>query len=157
MNIFVLSKDPKKAAQYHCDKHVVKMVLETAQLLSTACHELGIESPTLYKATHKNHPCSIWTRKSKANFVWLCKLGIELSKEYTFRYGKQHKSLAVIKEAKSYIDLLNFSKEVMTKPALAMPDDYKEKSPIKSYRKYYINDKGDLLSYTRREIPDWMK
>ena len=65
MNIFVLDNDPFKAAEYQCDKHVVKMVLETAQLLCSA-HETAP-----YKRTHYNHPCAIWTRSSLSNYMWL--------------------------------------------------------------------------------------
>ena len=96
MNVFVLDQDPRVCATYHNDKHVVKMILETAQLLCGVHHmtESNLDIP--YKLSHKNHPCSIWARKSLENYVWLCDLGMELSKEYTHRYGKTHKSQAVI-------------------------------------------------------------
>ena len=90
MNIFYLDKNPKLCAQYHVDRHVVKMILETAQLLSTAHWLTGGEGP--YRATHKNHPSAIWARSNKSNYNWLCKLGLELCEEYTYRYGKIHKT-----------------------------------------------------------------
>ncbi len=95
MNIFVLDQDPKVCAKYHNNKHVVKMILETAQLLCGVHHmvESKIEIP--YKLSHKNHPCSIWARECIENYVWLCDLGMELCFEYTYRYGKKHKSQAV--------------------------------------------------------------
>lgn len=91
MNIFYLHSDAKECAVMHCDKHVVKMILETAQLLSTA-HRLldGNDDPILYKATHKNHPSAIWTRKSQKNYLWLTSLLQNLCQEYTYRYGKIH-------------------------------------------------------------------
>ena len=87
MNIFYLDKDPKKCAEMHCDKHVVKMILEYAQLLSTAHRVLDgnewADHVGLYKATHKNHPSAIWARESAGNYFWLNKLFQELCKEYT--------------------------------------------------------------------------
>ena len=88
MNIFYLDHDLKKCAEYHVDRHCTKMIIEYAQLLSSAHWMSGGEAP--YKLVHKNHPCSIWTRESIDNYRWLCELGIELSKEYTYRYGKFH-------------------------------------------------------------------
>ncbi len=103
MNIFFLDWDVKKSAEYHCDKHVVKMILETAQLLCGA-HHVTDQVPTKYppstlqvpyKLSHKNHPCAIWTRESLSNYLYLCELGLELCKEYTYRYGKRHKRLSL--------------------------------------------------------------
>ena len=94
MNIFFLDYDTKKCAKYHCDKHVVKMILETAQLLCGAHWVTGSEAP--YKLSHKNHPCSIWVRESLSNYLYLCDLGLELCKEYTYRYGRTHKSQQII-------------------------------------------------------------
>jgi hypothetical protein len=92
MNIFYLDPNPQVAARYHVDKHVVKMVLESAQLLSAAHFVLDKNNEGMYKPTHINHPCSKWTRESKANYLWLYQLFKELSHEYTFRYGKVHKT-----------------------------------------------------------------
>jgi hypothetical protein len=95
MNIFVLDNDTRLAALYHCDKHVVKMILETAQLLCTAHRELdGDERAarlSFYRATHKNHPCAKWARETRANYLWLYDLLKWLLHEYTFRYSKVHK------------------------------------------------------------------
>ena len=96
MNIFILDTDPKLCAQYHNDKHVVKMILETAQLLCGVHHMLETKLEIPYKLSHKNHPCSIWVRECLENYVWLCDLGIELCLEYTHRYGKRHNSHAII-------------------------------------------------------------
>ena len=92
MNIFFLSLDPAEAARLHCDKHVVKMILESCQLLYCAHWMCGTIMPSnAYKKTHPNHPCAKWVRESQANYRWLCRLGLELCGEYTFRYGKHHK------------------------------------------------------------------
>lgn len=148
MNIFVLSKSPTLAAQYHCDKHVVKMVLETAQLLSTVAGE-G------YKPTHKNHPCTVWARESLANYHWLYALGQALGQEYTHRYGKVHKSSLVI-------DSLPYAPATVTGGmstpfALAMPDEYRTDCPVASYRAYYVGEKSRMLKYTNRRAPEWVE
>ena len=94
MNIFYLDKDPVIAAQMHCDKHVVKMILESAQLMSTAHRFLDgdryADKNGLYKLTHKNHPTAIWVRKSKENYMWTWNLLDALLQEYTKRYNKHH-------------------------------------------------------------------
>ena len=82
MNIFVLDTDPIKAAQYHADKHVVKMITETAQLLNSTYYFTNEKDKASYKLTHKNHPCSIWARESLDNWVWLKQLGLALYDEY---------------------------------------------------------------------------
>ena len=154
MNIFVLDLDVKKCAEYHNDKHVVKMILETAQLLCGVhhmTHQVTHQVP--YKLSHKNHPCSIWARESLTNYLWLCELGLELSKEYTYRYGKRHKSQDVIEWCltnKPYICDKGF-----TEPAKAMPDKYKVKSVVESYRNYYNGDKVSFSKWKNREIPNW--
>ena len=96
MNIFVLDEDVKLAAQYHNNKHVVKMVLETAQLLCGVHHVIENELDVPYRLSHKNHPCSIWARECIENYIWLCDFGIELAKEYTHRYDKRHKCQDII-------------------------------------------------------------
>ena len=90
MNIFYLDEDPKLCAQYHCDRHCVKMILESCQLLCTAHWMTDGEAP--YKKTHINHPSNKWARESLSNYVWLCDMTMELCKEYTHRYGKRHKT-----------------------------------------------------------------
>src|SRR5574343_1523365 len=90
MNIFAVDADPIQAARDLCDRHVVKMTLETAQILCSAFDE----SP--YKKTHFNHPCCKWARTSKSNYQWLIAHGLGLSAEYSLRYGKTHKSEQVI-------------------------------------------------------------
>lgn len=163
MNIFFLDNDPKLAAQYQCDKHVVKMILESAQLLSTAYRVLdgkdlvldGDKNNILYKATHINHPCAIWCRKTWGNYHWLSKHLEHLLNEYTFRYGKIHKCKSVYKElvmAPRCID-----QEGKSKPPLCMPDEFKiSDHPVISYREYYKIGKLHLHKWTKREKPQWI-
>lgn len=152
MNIFFLDFDTQKCAQYHCDKHVVKMILETAQLLCGVHHMSGGNAP--YKLSHKNHPCAIWSRESLSNYLYLCDLGLELCKEYTYRYGKRHKSQDIIEwclDNKPNIPDVDF-----TTPPLAMGDEYKvENSVIDSYRNYYREAKKYFVSWKNRPTPSW--
>ena len=161
MNVFVLDQDPRVCATYHNDKHVVKMILETAQLLCGVHHmtEQAIGQATEqvpYKLSHKNHPCSIWARKSLENYIWLCDLGMELSTEYTHRYGKRHKSQAVIEWC--ITNLPNIPElGYMTEQPKAMPDECKTDDVVESYRRYYIMEKSGFCNWKNREIPNWYK
>ena len=175
MNIFYLDHSPKVAAQYHVDSHVVKMILETAQLLSTAhriidgkknvttinrkktvwTHPDPLMDATLYKATHVNHPSAVWVRESKDNYEWTYSLFCELCDEYSFRYGKVHmtdqKLRHALKAAPSGIP--NIGK---TPVAQAMPDYCKDRDPIQAYRHYYAIAKRDIHRYTKRKMPVWL-
>jgi hypothetical protein len=151
MNIFYLDPNPIQCAKYHNDKHVVKMILETAQLLCGVHWVIGSEAP--YKLSHKNHPCSIWVRSSLENYLWLCELGLELCYEYTYRYQKKHKSQQVI-------EWCIYNKPIIpdtpfTEPPKAMPEDYKVSDVIQSYRNYYIGAKRDFCVWKNRESPKW--
>lgn len=161
MNIFVLDKNPLYAAQYHCDKHVVKMVLETAQILSTvAVSKIPKAAGYLYRPTHRNHPCTIWAGESFYNTAWLCSLGINLANEYQYRYDKVHKSKEIITRAYQLlmgIDSLKWAKDDLTPFAQAMPSQYQNEDAVKAYRDYYKNEKTKLLTYTRRGKPEWLK
>jgi len=140
MNIFYLSSDPIEAATMQCDKHVVKMILETAQLLSTAHHILAGDGP--YKVTHKNHPSAVWVRESRQNYDWTYKHFKALCAEYTDRYGKTHltetKCSEWLSRAPEGIEDNGF-----TDPPECMPDECKSlKSVVLSYLEYY-NHKAD--------------
>jgi hypothetical protein len=152
MNIFFLDFDVKKCAEYHCDKHVVKMILETAQLLCSAHHVTG--GTAQYKLSHKNHPCSIWVRESLSNYLYLCELGLALGEEYTYRYGKKHKSVEVIEWC--LVNRPNIHDVDFTTPPLAMGDEYKiGNDVIESYRNYYIGAKSGIATWKNRETPEW--
>jgi hypothetical protein len=178
VNIFYLDHDVRKCAEMHNDKHVVKMILEYAQLLSTTHRVLdGVEliglsdsgrkkkfwtlgdsrDYTLYKATHINHPSAVWVRKSAQNYMWLAEMLEVLCGEYTYRYGKVHKV-----ERDGLMQLLKneFPKNLpiapFTEPTPAMPDDVKIiGDSIKSYRNYYINNKAHLANWKKRTTPEW--
>lgn len=152
MNIFYLSHDVEECAKWHVDRHCVKMILETAQLLSTTHWLLGQEAP--YKATHINHPVSKWTRHSLSNYKWLANLGLSLVREYSFRYEKKHKTLPALEwlqKNQPCIEDIGF-----TKPALAMPDEFKDDDPIIAYRIFYNIGKKHLHKWKKREVPLWI-
>jgi hypothetical protein len=162
MNIFYLHTDPRKAAQYHCDKHVVKMIIESAQMLYCAHWVLNPEGlpENAYKMAHKNHPSSIWVRESHTNYMWLSSLAWWLCKEYQFRYGnhKQHKTEAHIDWLLSHPPE-NIPHVGYTPLRLAMPNEYKREDPVESYRLFYIESKfkeRNIVYYTKRSWPDFL-
>lgn len=180
MNIFYLDSDPKVCAEMHNDKHCVKMILEYAQLLSTAHRVLdGIpvrilsaskrqktvyrlpdhRDSILYHATHINHPSAIWVRQSYANYVWLNRLLAYLCKEYTYRYEKVHKVESSDLLLNLYVppNKLDETKSLFfTQPTPAMPDTYKvDGDSISSYRNYYNGGKQHLASWKKRSVPSW--
>jgi hypothetical protein len=152
MNIFVLDQDVRKCAEYHNDKHVVKMILETAQLLSSAFYFTNQEEIPPYKLTHKNHPCSAWVRESLSNWLWTRDLGLALYEEYKYRYNKVHKSGEVIQN----LPTPNLNDYGITKRPQAMPMEYQEIDPVMAYRNYYRKEKSSLLKYTKRSLPAWV-
>lgn len=174
MNIFYLDKDPIIAATYHNDKHVVKMILESAQLLSTAHRvldgkryieiknnrkisrwRLSDNEDILYKATHINHPSNVWARTTSENYMWLYQLFNALCAEYTHRYGKVHKTsklLTVLSELPKHIPI-----NKMTEVPQAMPDKYRMNDSIDAYRAYYNEEKVKFSKYTKRECPEWLE
>lgn len=153
MNIFVLDYDLRKCAEYHVDKHVVKMIVESAQMLCSVHHMINTKDVP-YKLTHKNHPCSKWARKSLSNYRWLCLLAQELCKEYSYRYEKTHKTEQVINWCMCHLP--NIPDIGLTPFAQAVPEKYKNTCAIAAYRSFYINEKKHLLKWTRREVPKWI-
>lgn len=148
MNIFVLDKNPIISAQMLDDKRVVKMILETAQILCTVLNKYGVEE-TPYKPTHVNHPCTIWSGKTRINFQWLLSHGQALCNEYTNRYSKRHKSQDVIDWAAELAEKVPAGS--ITEFANCTP--YKdEKDVIKAYNRY-LNEKWK----NDKRRPTWNK
>jgi hypothetical protein len=130
------------------------MILETAQLLCGAHYTTDQPTDQVpYKPSHKNHPCSIWVRESLSNYLYLCELGLALSKEYTNRYGKRHKSQDVIEWCVT--NKINICDKGFTEPPKAMPDEYKVSDVIESYRNYYRGAKKSFAVWKNSEIPSW--
>ena len=152
MNIFVLDFHPRIAAQYHCDQHVIKMILESAQMLCTAAHAHGIDAP--YRPTHAKHPCTLWLMQSRANWNWLVALAYGLNEEYMVRFchTRPHKSWVVIEQLVCPESLPDIC---LTQFAQAMPDQYKVPGdPVAAYRAFYNGDKARFASW-RNGTPDW--
>jgi hypothetical protein len=152
VNIFILDEDPETCARYHCDKHVVKMILESAQMLSTISRLNG-GGEVGYKPTHKNHPCTKWVGQSLTNWFWLQKLTEYLNQEYIHRYNKEenHKSYDVAKK----LIVPNLPVLGLTPFAQAMPDQYKNADTVTAYRTYYLQEKTKLLQWKNRLTPEW--
>lgn len=161
MNIFTTSECPDQSAKWLCDKHVVKMPLESCQLLCTTYHTQNIEAP--YKKCYVSHPSSIWTRSSYDNFQWLIAHAHAIFDEYTARYGKIHKSQSVLTWCEDNIDKLSFDSYDLTPFAIAISKDsicrtlpdFDEKNPTQSYRYYIIHDKKHLHTW-KRNRPSWI-
>jgi hypothetical protein len=180
MNIFYLHNDPKTCAQMHNDKHVVKMILEYAQLLSTAHRVIdGVEEQALsksgrkqkvwrlnddredviYKASHINHPSAKWVRHGEQNYRWLFNMWACLLEEYTHRYAKHHSAERLLTYLARLPKNIN-TKEQFSAPWRAMPDEFKvDRSvpdyTIESYRAYYLGAKTKMSRWTNRQMPDW--
>jgi hypothetical protein len=167
MNLFILSLIQREIAQYMMDKHVSKILLEAVQMLCSAKRILSPDDEInnrIYKLAHKNHPVTIWCRKSKANFVWTLDLVEELHNEWKYRYGhpetKFHKSylMAVLLRENMPKDEA-FEEEGMTPFALAMPVQYKTDDAVESYRNYYMSEEKQKIATwnKKRERPAWYK
>ena len=158
MNIFYFDECPIKSARAQPDKMLVKMPLETAQMLCTAHRELDgneyADEQGLYKRAYWNHPCTIWARESSANYFWLYKHFLALGREYTFRYGKIHKSVDKLSRA-LFKQPDNISRIGMTTLAQAMPDEYKHDDPTVAYRDYVIHEKHYAKWEQGRDKPEW--
>ena len=177
MNIFYLDNDPVKCAEMHCDKHVVKMIIEYAQLMSTAHrmldgkHYIDDSSgrriqrwrlPTtemesvVYKAGHVNHPSAIWVRENAVHYQYTYDLFASLCDEYTLRYGKVHLTDSKLRDCLNVLPN-NIDLCAWRYPPQAMPDDVKSNSAVDAYHKYYAKYKKDIAKWTVRPIPYFME
>ena len=157
MNIFYLDKDPLVAASYHNDKHCVKMILESAQMLSTAHRLLDDNSDDLlYKASYKNHPCTRWVRDSLHHYHWLYRLFNNLGKEYTQRYNKTHLTIDKLSSSLSLIPK-NIPTTEFVEPPQCMPEYCKvEGDSVAAYRNYYISEKSSFCVWKKPAVtPAW--
>ena len=180
MNIFYLNHNPKTCAQMHNDSHCSKMIIEYAQLMSTAHRVLDgteyydrtkngrrikrwrldddVMETTLYKASHINHPSGIWTRKSKQNYIWLYDMWTELNTEFMYRYNKNvpHESFRKVQLIRAN-EPTNLKEGFCTEPTPAMPNGVKNESSVVAYSDYYIEYKQHLAKWTKREATQWME
>lgn len=183
MNLFKLHEDHDKNAEYHVDKHIVKMILESAQILCTNLtvdHLFGFLPGMLnseqnkilsdfrkdqknlsqedrlftYLPTMQNHPSTVWARSSLENFYWTHCYAHSLAEEYRYRYGKDHKSFWDV--INKLPDPKHMEDVGLTPFAMAMPEELKDyEDPVQSYRNYYMLDKATFASWKYRDKPDW--
>ena len=152
MNIFFLSLNPKVCAIMHCDAHVRKMILEYAQMLCSAHHISGnYKNPKLYKVAFKNNPCTVWTRATSGNYLWLYNLFINLCKEYTHRFGKIHSSQSRLEHCLSFIPVYIPNGNI-TKLHQAMPERCKHPRDTQAYHNYYNMEKTYFAKWTNAAI-----
>lgn len=193
MNIFALHPNPKKAARWHADKHVVKMLLESVQMLYAAhwvisypyiltkkgpfavsTLQKGLPTPPSmrtapfqlnnpkqhgYRPVHVHHPCTVWVRSSRANYLWLCELALALAKEHAHRWPTNPPSSCAVHAQWLQTNVPDLPDIPLTPFAQAMPDLYKRGDPIKSYRAFYKGSKqerGITNRYTKRHKPHWL-
>ena len=157
MNIFYLDRDPVVAAKMMCDKHVVKMILESAQMLSTTHRVLDgdeiADSKGLYKMAHKNHPSTIWVRTNSSNYDWLWQHMDAMMKEYTYRYGKHHATERLTHYLWEHPK--NITNGDFSDPPQCMPEECKDEDTVLAYQKYYIEEKSYFAKWKCRDIPGW--
>ena len=156
MNIFFLDKTPELSAEYLCDKHIPKMLLESAQMLSTAVQNYTGRIEELYKPAYPNHPMTKWVGSTFSNFQWALENAVYISDEYTKRFKKLHKSsriLNVIYDNQYYKDIPD---ERFTEPPQCMPNEYRDTDYVTAYRRYYNNDKKYFAKWEKgRSCPEW--
>lgn len=179
MNIFFLDIDPIKCAHYHCNKHIVKMITEHAQMMSMAIwyhdrkqalrlYEKGriMNAPPEVTGkpprtdSHLMHPCTMWVRESRKHFDWLKLMSAEMAHEYYLRFGQFHNPP---RHHSSYVDCiahLNSSKipdSPWESPPQAMPEEFRGPDAAEAYKRLYGLDKIRFARWTVREMPEWFK
>jgi len=173
LNIFYLDKNPKTSAKMHLDKHVSKMLVEYAQLMSTAhrvldgkkiqkLNKIGRKMTTythpnmetdLYKSCHVNHPSNVWLRQNSNNYDFLYEMWTHLHDEFKLRYGKDHMSYTKLKTILKNPPI-NCTDSPFTQPLQAMPDDVKNDDSVVAYRNYYRKYKKHIATW-KTEAPSW--
>jgi len=159
MQVFIFDRDITNNAQFYCDKHVVKIPLEITQILCTSVRVLnGYNEDDIYKITHKNHPWCKFGYSSEEAFIYLYNLGYSLFKEYTYRYNRTHKSEVILTRCLEIIEYKNRDVDFdsLTFP-LCIPEQYKTKDAIESYRNYCLGEKHHIGKWTNRPKPYWWK
>ena len=162
MNIFFLDETPKFSAQYLCDKHIPKMLLESAQMLSTAVRKYEEETNStplaepIYKSAYPNHPMTKWVCETKDNFDWTLDNALAIYDEYKLRFNKIHKSYKVLKNIIDFELNPHIPEGDFTEPPQCMPDEYRDKDYVTAYRKYYRGAKKYFAKWEKgRSFPEW--
>jgi hypothetical protein len=154
VNVFAVDRDPARAARALCDRHVVKMTLETAQILCTAARtRLGRAAP--YRATHASHPCVEWAAARRANWDWLVRHGLALADEYERRFGRVHASRVVIARVASLgpAGSAGARRQPFTQ---VVPARYRASDAVTAYRRYYVGEKARFATWKApARAPRW--
>ena len=163
MNRFLINYSPELCARDLCDKHVVKMPLEEAQML---CTTVRLHAPEyaeevgLYRAVHQKHPCTIWAGQTRANYLYSLDMFREMCREYTHRYSKVHASWRL------YDALVDAAQYVPDGGITPHPECFSEHTdlksgrpwPIQSYRQFYQTKQHRFkMVWTKRDVPDWFE
>ena len=154
MNVFPLDDNLVISATYHVDSHIVKIPLECAQMLSTACRLYGYDVG--YQKTHIYHPMSVWVRESYSNYKWMIDYAKSLNEEwkYRFKHTVNHKAFDVIMSLPNMLGNGKLKDVGLTKMPLCMPDHCKVfGDTVASYRKYYVTEKRHLAKWKSRNVP----
>lgn len=166
MQIFFLSRSAKEAAQMACDKHVVKQIIETAQILSTVWFKVHGSKHKLYHQLgwlckpwpNKKHPSILWVEASRANYAWTVQYWGALLSEYTNRYHKFHKFQTMHDNLVTMIpdpSLVSDDFVPMSPEYQALPVELKDEDPVVAYRAYYKRDKARFAKWAHSETPTW--
>lgn len=153
MNIFILDYDFEKNAQYLCNRHIVKLPLEQAQMLCSVYYYTDFIPNNIYKPTQPNNACMKWARESLSNWLWLAASTIEMCIEYTYRYNKKHACLEIVEN----LTIPHIKDIGLTPFVQIMPNRYKNINVVTAYRNYYLGEKQHLFKWKYREIPYWIK
>lgn len=156
MNVFYLSENPTRAAYYHCDKHIVVMPKESAQMICTNLHLVGV-TDVPFKKTHENHPCTVWARDNRENFELLCEFMFHLSAEYSARYNRVHLAFKLVEPFMTRQFIKKFPSGAFTPPPQCMPEQFRGPSTVLAYREFYNKDKSRFAQWRYSEVPYWFK
>jgi hypothetical protein len=161
MNIFALDTDPMRSAHMHCDKHICKMSIEYAQILSTVHRRHGADDAQLYRATHVHHPATLWAGAHPMHYQWLYALTDATWQEYTFRYRKPHSTATKLRARLAQPPATLYADTEATPPPQCMPvnvqlDGGTWDATVQAYRRYYVVHKHDIAVWARgRSAPLW--
>ncbi|MBF0184673.1 MAG: hypothetical protein HQM06_09830 [Magnetococcales bacterium] len=157
MNLFFLDREIARAVRYHSDQHVVKMALESTQILCSALWRHGVAAP--YRPTHANHPTVLWAGDNLCHYRWMVRFALALCKEYTYRFGKIHRCQSILRALPTTPPLPDTE---WHDPPQAMPEIYRSADAIQGYRRYYQAEKSSFASkgtakWSRRRVPPFMR
>jgi len=160
MNIFAIEGhnnniDWVESARSQDNYRVIKMILESCQMLCTTLNEQAGKQITPYRSTHKNHPSTKWVRASSANFEALSEHTLAMLEEYTERFNKVHKCTHVLEKCMKLYDPSLFPSKSPTQLPLAMPYEFHSDDIVESYRRFYASK--TKIRYPKEKIPSWFK